>query len=140
MNSPSSSKVLTLPVQTDMAMGSRSGLPGSFHGDGGLGWVSRARRRHVFHKMQLTTSSVDKEFRAGTTITTVCRLPLSGQRDGRQADCPPREGYASDLCSHFSHDIIVLCHQGGMGLGNRGRDWRQRLWDLDRGCALKRRT
>lgn len=45
--------------------------------------MSRARcRRHVFHKMQLTTSSVDREFRAGMMTTTVCRLPLPGQRGG----------------------------------------------------------
>lgn len=50
-------------------------------GDGGLGGVTRDRRQHVLHSMQLTISRVDEDNRAGMRITSACKPPTSGQRD-----------------------------------------------------------
>lgn len=49
------------------------------HWDGGLELVTRDHRRYVFHKMQLTTSRVNEESRAGMMIAGACKPPTSGK-------------------------------------------------------------
>lgn len=49
------------------------------HGDCGLEQVTRDHWRHVFHKMQLTTNSVDEESKAGMMIAVACKPAMSGR-------------------------------------------------------------
>lgn len=129
LNSPSSSFfLLGSSVCITMLTMVLESLTWILHGDGGLGQVSRDRRRHVFRKMQLTTSSVDKEFSAGMMITAACRpRPDLDKGIGHQVDCSPRAGCAPDLCSRVSHGIRLPCHGGGLVQGSIGKEQRQRL-------------
>lgn len=56
-------------------------------GDGGLGQVTRDHWRHVFRLIELMTSRVDEESRAGMVITAACKPPIPGQRDGASGHC-----------------------------------------------------
>lgn len=84
------------------------------HWDGHLGLLTPDHWWHVFHKMQLTTSRVDEESRAGMMIAGVCKPPTSDiwqrDRDVRVGveDCVPGAGCAPVLSSHDSHTHTVL--------------------------------